>query len=124
MATCTTAPGTRGPSNGGRPAPLLGTPFSVFEGHVRDQLAQSLGQAGFDPDREIAGITVNRWSHGYAYSPGLLWEPDYPSEEAKPWVIGRKPFGRITIANSDAGARADTNSAISEAFRAVNELPG
>jgi spermidine dehydrogenase len=100
---------------------LLGTPFSVFEGHIRDQLAQSLGQAGFDPDREIAGITVNRWSHGYAYSPGLLWEPDYPSEESKPWVIGRKPFGRITIANSDAGARADTNSAISEAFRAVEE---
>ena len=73
------------------------------------------------PDRDIKGITVNRWSHGYAYSPGLLWEPDYPSEESKPWVIGRKPFGRITIANSDSGARADTNSAITEAFRAVQE---
>jgi len=100
---------------------LLTTPFEVFEFHVRDQLSQSLASAGFDADRDIKGITVNRWPHGYAYSPGLLWEPDYPSEEAKPWVVGRKPFGRLTIANSDAGARADTNGAISEAFRAVEE---
>jgi spermidine dehydrogenase len=97
------------------------SPYIPFEYHVRDQLSQSLAQAGFDPDRDIKGITVNRWSHGYAYSPGLIWEPDYPSEESKPWVVGRKPFGRITIANSDAGARADTNSAIREAFRAVEE---
>jgi spermidine dehydrogenase len=103
---------------------LLATPFSVFEYHVRDQLSQSLGKAGFDPDRDIKAVTVNRWSHGYAYNPGLLWEPDYPSEESKPWVAGRKPFGRITIANSDAGARADTNSAISEAWRAVEEAFG
>jgi spermidine dehydrogenase len=100
---------------------LLTTPFRVFEFHVRDQLSQSLAAAGFDHERDIKGITVNRWSHGYAYNPGLLWEPDHPSEEAKPWVVGRQPFGRITIANSDAGARADTNSAITEAFRAVDE---
>ena len=55
---------------------------------------------------------MNRWAHGYSYSPGLLWEPKYASEEDKPWVKGRKPFGRITIANSDAGAAANTNSAI------------
>jgi spermidine dehydrogenase len=39
-------------------------------------------------------------------------------------VIGRQAFGRIAIANSDAGASADTNTAISEAHRAVNELLG
>ena len=100
---------------------LLETPFSTFEHHVRDQLDQALGGAGFDAERDITGITVNRWPHGYAYSPDLLWEPTYRSEEDKPWVIGRKPFGRITIANSDAGASADTNSAIVHAYRAVQE---
>jgi spermidine dehydrogenase len=100
---------------------LLETPFSTFEYHVRDQLDQALGGAGFDAERDITGITVNRWPHGYAYSPDLLWEPAYESEEDKPWVQGRKPFGRITIANSDAGASADTNSAISHAYRAVQE---
>ena len=103
---------------------LLETPFSTFEHHVRDQLDQALGGAGFDAERDITGITVNRWPHGYAYSPDLLWEPTYGSEEDKPWVQGRKPFGRITIANSDAGASADTNSAIVHAYRAVQEANG
>ncbi|MEP7347790.1 MAG: NAD(P)-binding protein, partial [Gemmatimonadaceae bacterium] len=100
---------------------LLGTPFSVFEHHVRDQLDQALSSAGFDAERDIKAITVNRWPHGYAYSPGLLWEPHWASEAEKPWVIGRKRFGRIAIANSDSGARADTNSAISQGWRAVQE---
>jgi spermidine dehydrogenase len=100
---------------------LLETPFSTFEHHVRDQLDQALGGAGFDAERDITGITVNRWAHGYSYSPSLLWEPKYASEEDKPWVKGRKPFGRITIANSDAGAAANTNSAITHAYRAVQE---
>ena len=40
----------------------------------------------------------------------------------QPWVVGRKQFGRITIANSDAGAYAYTNGAIDQAYRAVSEL--
>ena len=100
---------------------LMTTPFSVFELHVKDQLDQALRTAGFDAERDIRAITVNRWSHGYAYSPGLLWEPEWKSEAEKPWVVGRQPFGRITIANSDAGARADTNSAITQAYRAAQE---
>jgi spermidine dehydrogenase len=100
---------------------LMGTPFSVFEHHVRDQLDQALSSAGFDAERDIKAITVNRWPHGYAYSPELLWEPTWASDAEKPWVIGRKHFGRIAIANSDSGARADTNSAITQAWRAVQE---
>ncbi len=102
---------------------LLTTPFEEYEAHVYDQLDQALSGAGFDAERDISAITVNRWSHGYAYSPGLTWEPDWPDEASKPWVIGRQPCGRITIANSDAGASADTNTAISQAHRAVRELP-
>ena len=37
-------------------------------------------------------------------------------------MIGRKPFGRITIANTDSGATAYTDVAINEAYRAVHEL--
>jgi spermidine dehydrogenase len=100
---------------------LLTTPFSTFEYHVRDQLDQALRGAGFDAGRDIRAITVNRWPHGYAYSPDLLWEPEWKSDVEKPWVIGRQRFGRIAIANSDAGAKADTNSAITQAWRAVQE---
>ncbi len=103
---------------------LLETPFATYEHHVRDQLDQALSGAGFDADRDITAITVNRWAHGYAYNPGLLWERDYTSDADKPWVQGRQPYGRISIANSDAGAAANTNSAISEAYRAVREALG
>ena len=101
---------------------LLQTPFSKFERNIRDQLRRMLSGAGFDPAKDIEGITVNRWAHGYAFTPNPLFDPDWKEEE-KPWVIGRKPFGRITIANSDAGANAYTDEAIDQAYRAVNELP-
>lgn len=101
---------------------LLSTSFATFEHHVRDQLDQALSGAGFDADRDIAAITVNRWPHGYSYGPGRTWEPQYPSDADKPWVIGRQPFGRIGIANSDAGASADSNSAITHAWRAVQDV--
>jgi len=100
---------------------LMGTPFATFERNVRDQLGRMLGSAGFDPARDIEGITVNRWAHGYAYTPNYLFDPEW-TEEEKPWVIGRKPFGKIAIANSDAGANAYTNEAIDQAHRAVTEL--
>ena len=100
---------------------LLSTPFSVFEYHIRDQLDQALSGAGFDAQRDIHAITVNRWPHGYSYDPHLIWEPEWKSEEEKPWFIGRQPFGRITIANSDSGAASNTNSAITHGHRAAKE---
>ena len=103
---------------------LLETPFSEFEANVRSQLDQALGSAGFDAGRDIHAITVNRWPHGYAYSPNLIWEQDYASDEEKPWIRGRKPHGRITIANSDAAAAANTNAAITQGWRAVQESLG
>ncbi len=100
---------------------LMDTPFSKFERNVRDQLRRMLGGAGFDPAHDIEGITVNRWAHGYAYTPNSLFDPDWKEEE-KPWVIGRTPFGRIAIANSDAGASAYSDVAIDQAWRAVGEI--
>jgi len=102
-------------------AELLQTPFSNFERNIRDQLGRMLGGAGFDPAKDIEGITVNRWAHGYAFAPNSLFDPDWKEEE-KPWVIGRKAFGKIAIANSDAGASAYTDVAIDQAWRAVGEL--
>jgi spermidine dehydrogenase len=102
-------------------AELLRTPFTTFERNVRDQLGRMLGSAGFEPARDIDDLTVNRWAHGYAYGYNPLFDPDW-SEEEKPWVIGRKPFGQIAIANSDAGGSAFTDAAIDQAYRAVTEL--
>ena len=102
-------------------ADLLSTPFATFELKIRDQLVRLLGGGGFDPARDIDAITVNRWPHGYAYEYNPLWDPDWPDGQS-PCELGRKRFGRITIANSDAAAAAYTDQAIDQAYRAVNEL--
>ncbi len=99
---------------------LISTPFSDFERNIREQLNRMLAPAGFDSARDIAAITVNRWAHGYAYEYESLFDPDWAPEE-RPCVIGRKRFGKISIANSDAGASAYTNVAIDQAHRAVQE---
>jgi spermidine dehydrogenase len=101
---------------------LLSTPFETFERNVRDQLGRMLSAGGFDPARDIQAITVNRWPHGYAYEYNSLFEPiDRPSSE-RPCVIGRQPFGRIHVANSDADGHAYTNIAIDQGYRAVAEI--
>ncbi len=102
---------------------ILSTSFETFEAKIRDQLGRILGPGGFDPKADITAITVNRWPHGYAYEYNPLFDPDWPMGEA-PHEVGRKRFGRIAIANSDAGAAAYTDSAIDQAYRAVQELLG
>ena len=101
---------------------MLSMPFETYEEHTKRQLDQALGHAGFDVDRDIEAITVNRWPHGYAYNPSLTWEPDYASESDKPWVKGRKTYGNIAIGNCDANAGSNTKSAIDMAYRATLEV--
>ncbi len=104
-------------------AELLAMSFETFERNIRDQLGRMLGAGGFDPAADISAITVNRWPHGYAPEHNSLFEPDLPADEQL-HVVGRRRFGRITIANSDSGGGAYTDVAIDQAHRAVNELPG
>jgi spermidine dehydrogenase len=102
-------------------AELLRTSFETFERNIRDQLGRTLAGGGFDPARDITGITVNRWPHGYAREYNPLFDPELP-ESQQPYVVGRAQFGRITIANSDSGGGAYTDSAINQGYRAVMEL--
>jgi spermidine dehydrogenase len=101
-------------------------PFETYERKVRDQLGRMLSAGGFDPARDIEAITVNRWSHGYAYG----YDPatnevdflsDWPKERLT-HLRARRPFGRVSIANSDAAANAMTEAAFGEAHRAVQEI--
>jgi spermidine dehydrogenase len=101
---------------------LFTTPFKTMERNVRSQLSRILGPGGFDPARDIAAITINRWAHGYAYDYNSLFDKFVLEGGPTPCEIARKPFGRITIANADAGAHAFTNTAIDQAWRAVGEL--
>lgn len=85
--------------------------LTSYEQKIRRHLGGMLSGDSFDFDRDVASISVNRWAHGYAYGG--------PGDSVR---VGRQPFGRITIANTDSAPGSDAKTAIMMAHRAVNEL--
>lgn len=95
--------------------------FANFEDKILDQMSGALSGGGFDAERDIAAITVNRWPHGYSYEYNELFDnPDFGPEKG-PHIGARAQLGRISIANSDSSAYAYVDGAIDAADRAVNE---
>ena len=90
---------------------MLGMKFANYEAEIKNHLSGMLSPNHFNFDRDVASLTVNRWAHGYTV-PG-------PGDSA---AEGRKPHGRITIANSDSGPEADAIVAMEMGYRAVTEL--
>jgi len=87
---------------------MLGLTFNDYEEEIREHLSGMFPKELFDFDRDVESISVNRWAHGYSHG--------------NPGPVGRQPFGRITIANSDANDVSLVQSAIGQAYRAVQEL--
>ena len=100
---------------------MLAWDFAFLERQVRTLLEGALGPFGFDGARDIEAITVNRWAHGYAYEYMRPWDRFWPRGPL-PCERARRGWGRVAIANSDAGAYAYAHSAIDQATRAVQEL--
>ncbi|WP_417465263.1 NAD(P)-binding protein [Kordiimonas sp.] len=102
---------------------MYGLSFEDFEEAIVRELTDAMGPYGFDAERDIAGITVNRWPHGYAYEYNELFDGDW-SPKKGPHVAARKKVGKLAIANSDSSAYAYVNGAVDAAIRAVGELYG
>ncbi|MBT3428585.1 MAG: NAD(P)/FAD-dependent oxidoreductase [Gammaproteobacteria bacterium] len=98
--------------------------FDDFERDIVAVMSAALADGGFDAQRDIAGITVNRWPHGYAYEYNELYDPHHWTSENGPHQLAAARIGRISIANSDASAMAYVNGAFDAAYRAVNEQLG
>ena len=95
--------------------------FEEFENSIVGHFDGMFKGADFDVERDIAGITVNRWPHGYAYEYNDYSDDPEFNPYHGPHIAGRAQIGRISIANSDASAYAYVNGAIDAAVRAVNE---
>jgi spermidine dehydrogenase len=106
-------------------AELLSETFETFERNIRDQLARILSPGGFDPRRDIVGIMVNRWGHGYSYTYNSLYDPldwVFTETNGRACVRARQPYGLITIANADAAASPHTDAAFLTAHWAVEQV--
>jgi spermidine dehydrogenase len=96
---------------------MYSTSLETFERNAHQQLDRILGPHGFNSASDILGITVNRWGHGYTW-----WEPTDDPNDVPYHIRGRQPFGRISIANTDAAGEDSTQRAIEQAYRAVHEV--
>ncbi|MFZ0590485.1 MAG: hypothetical protein WAM39_08390, partial [Bryobacteraceae bacterium] len=100
---------------------LLTTPFRAYEAAIRDQFTTMFAHVGFDADRDIAGIILNRWGHAYlSPQPGFFF-----GTAGKPGpgeVLRHNPYGRVAFANSDLSGIMDHRMSILEARRAVEQI--
>ncbi len=102
-------------------AELFSTSFREYERRIREQLTAMFSRSGFDPQRDIAGIVLNRWGHAYVSpQPGFFFGKD--GKPAPRETLRAAPFGRIAFANTDLSGAPDHRTSIAEADRAVNQL--
>jgi spermidine dehydrogenase len=102
-------------------AELLSTSFREYERKIREQLTEMFSRTGFDPQRDIAGIVLNRWGHAYVSpQPGFYFGKD--GNPAPRDILRASPFGRIAFANTDLSGAPDLRTAVGEAHRAVSQI--
>src|ERR1700730_5048244 len=100
---------------------MLGTSFRDYEGRIREQFTAMFAAAGFDANRDIAGIVLNgRGDASLNPQPGLYFGKG--GKPAPREVLRSAPFGRIAFANTDLAGAMDHRYSILEAQRAVNQL--
>jgi spermidine dehydrogenase len=102
-------------------AEMLATSFQDSERRIREQFSEMFLHVGFDPQRDIAGIILNRWGHAYlSPQPGFFFGTG--GQPAPRETLRSAPFGRIAFANTDLAGAMDHRYSILEAQRAVNQL--
>lgn len=100
---------------------MIGTSYREYERQIREQFNEMFLGAGFDAQRDIVGIILNRWGHAYLNpQPGFFFGRD--GEPAAREILRREPFGRIAFANTDLAGAMDHRYSILEAKRAVRQL--
>jgi len=94
--------------------------YAQVERQVRDQFTKMFGPGGFDADRDIAGITLNRQGHAYVVTPpGFFFGKDGKSA---PSDVIRVPHGRIAFAHSELRGAQMWEGAAHEGERAAHQM--
>ncbi|MBV8570040.1 MAG: NAD(P)/FAD-dependent oxidoreductase [Acidobacteriaceae bacterium] len=100
---------------------LLSTPYREYERRIREQMTEMFGASGFDANRDIAGIVLNRWGHAFVNpQPGFFFGTN--GKPAPRDALRNAPFGRIAFSHSDLAGAMDHRNAFMESNRAVGQL--
>lgn len=101
---------------------LLSTSYADYEKKIKEQMTRLFGKAGFDPEKDIAGIILNRWGHAYVNpQPGFYFGRD---GQPAPSSVIRKRFGRIAFGHSELNGHQHWVGAVEEGIRAARQAMG
>jgi spermidine dehydrogenase len=94
--------------------------YAQVEEQIRTQFTKMFGPGGFDADRDIAGITLNRQGHAYVVTPpGFFFGKD---GKPAPSDVIRKPHGRIAFAHAELMGYQMWEGAAHEGERAAQQM--
>ncbi len=101
---------------------LLSTSYADYEKKITEQMTRLFGKAGFDTEKDIAGIILNRWGHAYVNpQPGFYFGRD---GQPAPSSVIRKRFGRIAFGHSELNGHQHWLGAVEEGIRAARQAMG
>ena len=101
-------------------AELLQTTYAEYERQILRQMTKLFGPAGFQIERDVAGIVLNRWGHAYSVPfPGFFGGK---AGSPPPRDIIRKRHGRIAFGHSELVGWQHWGPAADEGRRAVNQV--
>jgi spermidine dehydrogenase len=99
---------------------MLGKSYGDYEAELIGQMTKMFAGAGFNAERDVAGIVLNRWGHAYiSPQPGFHFGID--GEEA-PKEIVRQGFGRIQFGHSELTGYMNYWRALTEGGRAATRV--
>lgn len=101
-------------------AELLRTSYADYERRIVAQMQRLFQDGGFDAQRDIAGIILNRWGHAYSVPyPGFYGgSGDAPA----PRNVIRRHYGRIAFAHSELDGLQHWGPAADEGRRAFGQV--
>ncbi len=101
-------------------AELLRKSYAQYEQEIVEQMTEMFAEYGFNAERDIAGIVLNRWGHAYI-SPQPGFHFGINGEEAPKEVV-RKGFGRIQFGHSELSGYMSHTLALIEGSRAAIDV--
>ena len=101
-------------------AELLTTSYDDYERQIFAQMTKLFGSSGFNPQRDVAGVILNRWGHAYSVPyPGFYGGK---KDGAAPRDLIRKGYGRIAFGHSELDGLQHYGPAADEGRRAFNQV--
>lgn len=100
-------------------AELLSTSYAQYEHRILRQMMKLFGSASFRPDKDVAGIILNRWGHAYS----VLFPGFYGGATGNaPRDVIRRHYGRIAFGHSELAGLQHYGPAADEGRRAFDQL--